>query len=435
MSKESKQSENMDAPKLTLTLGDTDEVDKVEKTETTEEIDRQEEPTPPDDSAAEEMTKKDTETETEKKPVPKKGRWKKVLLAVIILAAALVLTFGYSLWREYSRESTEGGTEITVQVPKGSSTRSVGKILKQEGVIRYETPFLVKMYFSDYRGKLRYGEFALSDTMSLDEVIRILSTQGAQKKEASFTMPEGYSIEMTAEKLEKENVMPATEFLEAVDKAAEGFLYADVLPGEDQVFYRLQGYLYPDTYFISENMTGEALVNKMLEEFLNNFDEERQKKAQEMGMTVEEVLIRASMVQKETEKEEEYPLVAGVINNRLAKGMKLQFDSTTVYAMTNGLYGVKRVTYDDLKLESPYNTYQVEGLPIGPICSPSLAAIDAVLNPAQHNYLYFQMDQEKNDGSNLFFETYQEHMAASSTTAAPKKETDTSAEKEESTEK
>lgn len=430
MSKESKQSENVDIPKLTLTLEE-----EAEKTEVQEEIveenEVQEEITS-EKAAQEESEEKPTE---ENVPVQKRKRWKKVLLGVVMVVAALALTFGYSLWKEYSREGTKDGNEITVEVPKGSSTRDVAEILKEEGVIRYETPFLLKMYFSDYRGKIRYGEFDLNDGMSLDEVIQILATQGAQKKDASFTMPEGYTIEMTAEKLEKEKIMPATEFLAAVDQAAEDFPYADVLPGTDQVFYQLQGYLYPDTYFISENISGEELVDKMLEEFLNNFDTEREKKAQELGMTVEEVLIRASMIQKETRKEDEYPIVAGVINNRLAKGMKLQFDSTTVYAMTNGLYGVERVTYDDLKLESPYNTYYVEGLPVGPICSPSLAAIDAVLNPAQHNYLYFQMDQEKGDGSNLFFETYQEHTAASATTEAPKKETDTSVKKKETKEK
>ena len=129
-------------------------------------------------------------------------------------------------------------------------------------------------------------------------------------------------------------------------------------------------------------------------------------------MSVEEVLIRASLVQKETERPEEYPMVAGVINNRLAQNMRLQFDSTVVYAMSEGMYGVERVLYDHLEIDSPYNTYKNDGLPVGPICSPSLEAIDGVLHPAEHNYLYFQTDQVKNDGSNLYFETYEEHAAA-----------------------
>lgn len=113
---------------------------------------------------------------------------------------------------------------------------------------------------------------------------------------------------------------------------------------------------------------------------------------------------------------DEYPTVAGVINNRLEQDMYLQFDSTVVYAISEGLYGVDRVLYSYLEVDSPYNTYKNKGLPVGPICNPSLEAIDGVLQPEEHDYLYFQTDQSKNDGSNLYFETYEEHSAAAATT-------------------
>ena len=144
-------------------------------------------------------------------------------------------------------------------------------------------------------------------------------------------------------------------------------------------------------------------------------------------VTVEEVLIRASLLQKETELPEEYPIIAGVIQNRLDKKMKLQFDSTAVYAITKGQYGIARVMYKDLKVDSPYNTYKHKGLPVGPICSPSLEAIDGVLNPQKNDYLYFQMDTVKNDGSNIFSKTYEEHKAASATTEAAAETTTTAA--------
>ena len=124
--------------------------------------------------------------------------------------------------------------------------------------------------------------------------------------------------------------MSQDEFLTAVKNAAANFQYADVLPAADQVFYQLEGYIFPDTYYLSEDMTGDELVAKILDEFLNKFDEQRQQEAANLGMSVEEVLIRASLVQKETERPEEYPMVAGVINNRLAQNMRLQFDSTVV---------------------------------------------------------------------------------------------------------
>lgn len=344
---------------------------------------------------------------------------KKGMIGLFILFLAVILTFGFSLWSEYARKDTENGTQIEVTISQGSSTRDVGAALKDAGVIRYEIPFLIKMYFSDYKGKLRYGTFRLSDGMSLDSIIKALATGGALKEEAAFTIPEGYSVKMIANKLEKEGIMSADEFLTAVENAAGTCPYAQNLPEKNQVFYQLEGYLFPDTYYLSENMTGDELVQKILEEFQQKFDQSRQEAAAAAGMSVEEVLIRASLVQKETERPEEYPTIAGVINNRLAQNMNLQFDSTVVYAMTGGLYGVERVLYDHLKTESPYNTYLNKGLPVGPICNPSLEAIDGVLHPEENEYLYFQTDAVKNDGSNLYFKTYEEHAAAAATTQDP----------------
>ena len=349
------------------------------------------------------------------------GLVKKGIMGIFILALAVMLTFGYSLCSEYSRKDSPNGKAIEVTIEQGSTTREVGAVLKDSGVIRYEIPFLVKMYFSDYKGKLRYGTFRLNDGMSLDSIIKALATGGALKEEEAFTIPEGYSIIMTANKLEKEGIMSADEFLGAIDKATENFIYAQYLPAKDQVFYQLEGYIFPDTYYLSENMTGDELVQKILEEFQQKFDQSRQEAAAAAGMSVEEVLIRASLVQKETERPEEYPTIAGVIKNRLSKNMNLQFDSTVVYAMTGGLYGVDRVLYDHLKTESPYNTYLNKGLPAGPICNPSLEAIDGVLHPEENEYLYFQADAVKNDGSNLYFKTYEEHAAAAATTEDPER--------------
>lgn len=345
------------------------------------------------------------------------------LLVLILVAGAVV---SYPIGREYFQEKSVAGKDIEITIEKGSTSRDVSAILKKKGIIRYEAAFLLKLYFSDYKGKLRYGTFDLNDGMSLSKVIKELATQDGQK-ENKFTIPEGYTIEMTANKLEKEGIMSAQEFLTAVTNAAATSKYKDVLPKKKKVFYQLQGYIYPDTYYLAKDITGDQLVAKILDEFDKKFDQTRQEKAKRLGMTVEEVLIRASLLQKETELPEEYPIIAGVIQNRLDKKMKLQFDSTAVYAITKGQYGIARVMYKDLKVDSPYNTYKHKGLPVGPICSPSLEAIDGVLNPQKNDYLYFQMDTVKNDGSNIFSKTYEEHKAASATTEAAAETTTTAA--------
>ena len=334
------------------------------------------------------------------------------LLVLVLVAGAVV---SYPIGKEYFKEQSVTGKDIEVTIKKGSTSKDVGAILKKKGIIHYEAAFLLKLYFSDYKGKLRYGTFDLNDGMSLSKVIKELATQDGQK-ENTFTIPEGYTIEMTANKLEKEGIMSAQEFLTAVTNAAATSKYKDILPKKKKVFYQLQGYIYPDTYYLSKDITGDQLVAKILDEFDKKFDAARQEKAKKLGMSVEEVLIRASLLQKETELPEEYPIIAGVIQNRLDKKMKLQFDSTAVYAITKGQYGIARVMYKDLKVDSPYNTYKYKGLPVGPICSPSLEAIDGVLNPQKNDYLYFQMDMVKNDGSNIFTKTYEEHKAASATT-------------------
>ena len=364
------------------------------------------------------------EYEEEEKEVPSWLRWlKRIVLGIVILTATMLMTFGFSLYREFSNDKPREGKEVEVEIPKGCSTEKMAEILQDAGVIRYKTAFLAKLFFSDYRGKLRYGTFTINTGETLDETIEILGTGGALKEEVSFMVPEGYSVEMIAEKLQKDGIMDSEEFLDAVTEAADDFVYKDQLPDKDRVFYQLQGYLFPDTYKIAENMTGKQLVDKMLDGFVRKFDEKRQKQAKKLGMSVEEVVIRASLVQKETYNPKDYAKIAGVIDNRLEKGMKLQFDSTVVYAISNGLFGVEKVTYDDLERESPYNTYHVRGLPPGPICNPGLDAIDGVLNAEEHNYLFFRTDPNKDDGSNIFTETYEEHSAAGEETEAVKEET------------
>ena len=334
----------------------------------------------------------------------------RILLVILCIAATFLMTFAYSLWSEYSGKRPYKGDTVQVEIPKGSSARDVAKILQDAGVIRYETTFLAKVMVMDKHG-LKYGTYEINPGDTLGDIVKKIIEGDTAADTGQFIVPEGYSIEMIAAKLDKGNIISREEFLAAVDKAAEGFVYADQLPAKDKVRYPLQGYLFPETYALTEDTSADQFVNLMLTEFEKVFDEERQKKAKALGMSVEEVLIRASLVQKESQREEDYPMIAGVINNRLKKGMKLQFDSSVVYAMSEGMFGTDKVTYDDLKVKSPYNTYIVKGLPAGPICNPGLAAIDGVLNPVDHDYLYFRTDPSKDDGTNIFTRTYEEHMA------------------------
>lgn len=357
---------------------------------------------------------------------------KKIFLIIRLLIFAALAFLIFTMASEYFRKDSDSGEKVVITIEKGSGSREVASILKEKGLIRYELPFLLRLYLTDYQGRIRYGTFSLHKGMSLDTIIRTLSSEGEMADNRCLTIPEGYTIERAARLLEKKGIMDAEEFRAAVRAAAEDFVYADILPDEEDVLFRMEGYLYPDTYYFSEDITGEELVDMIFGEFDTMFGDARRKRAAEIGMSVEEVLIRASLVQKETEKAEEYPIVADVIQNRLDINMNLQFDSTVVYAVTNGYYGKDRVLYSDLKVESPYNTYLNKGLPPGPICSPGLDAIDGVLYPDDNNYLFFQTDTQKNDGSNLYFETYEEHSSAAATTeTGPAEDTEPAVDTEE----
>ena len=348
---------------------------------------------------------------------------RRILLLVLLVA---LLGVGGLFYMEYSRKTTDG-EDIEVEIPEGSSTMDMVALLKEKGVIRFQAPMLVKLFHEGYYGKLKYGSYELNDGMSLTDILDVLAS-GQSKSVVSedtivLMLPEGYSAEKMAERIEEQGIMSGEEFLQAVEKAAADFVYADQLPAKEDVYYQLQGYLFPDTYYLDETTTADQLVAMMLDEFTKQYDDSCQQRAEELGMSMTEVLTRASMVEKETELPEEYATIAGVINNRLEQGMRIQFDSTVIYGMTDGIYGVDRVTYSDLEDDSPYNTYKIDGLPPGPIGNPGMDAIQAVLYPEEHNYLFFQTDMVKNDGSNLYFETYEEHMAAYSTATTGEEET------------
>lgn len=328
------------------------------------------------------------------------------ILGVIIIIAGY---FSISMYMEY--QSKGEGTEetISIEIVQGEGTWDIAAKLKEKDLIHYEVVFYLKARNMGVANKLRYGEFTFQKDSGLENIIEVLTTGGAQKDAVMFTVPEGYTIELIAEKLEKEGVCTKSDFLAAVNKEYAYWFLEDI-PESGDIRYRLQGFLYPETYAIHEDMTAEDIVKVMLNQFDKLFTEEMRKKMDSLGKNVFEVVIEASIIERETGIEEEKPIIAGVIKNRLEIAMKLQMCPTVLYPITDGLYGKNTVTYDDIAVDSPYNTYKYEGLPVGPICCPSISSIEAVLNPDENSYFFYHANSEKNDGSHIFTETYEEHI-------------------------
>ena len=339
----------------------------------------------------------------------KKSKIINIVLCVIIVLFLVVAFVLGSIYIEYG--STGEGTEetVTIEIEQGEGSWDIAKKLQEERLIRYPIAFYLKARNMGASGKLRYGTFILHKGAGLQKIIEDLTSGGAQKEEQMFTVPEGYTIEQIAKKLESEKICTESEFLQAVQLDYD-YWFLESVPEDAAVTYKLQGFLFPNTYAISDEMTAEDIVTVMLEQFNEKFTKEMQDKMKTVGKTVFEVVIEASMIERKTMIDAERVMVAGVIKNRLEQGMRLQIDPTFLYPITNGLYDIEKSTYKHTEYDSPYNTYRVYGLPVGPIANPGRSSLEAALNPAEHEFLYYHTDTKKNDGSHIFTKTYNEHM-------------------------
>lgn len=328
------------------------------------------------------------------------------VLGVLFLVVAFVVG---SIFIEYN--STGEGTKetVTIKIEQGSGSWDIADQLKEEGLIQYRIAFYLKARSMGASAKLRYGTFTLHREAGLQTIIKDLTSGGAQKEEQMFTVPEGYTIEQIAKKLEKEGICLESEFLQAVEGDYD-YWFLDEVPEDAQVFYRLQGFLYPETYAIGEEMSAEDIVTVMLDEFEKKFTSEMKDRMKTLGKTIFEVVTEASIIERETMVDSERPMVAGVIKNRLEIGKRLEIDPTFLYPITKGLYDIEKSNYKHAEYDSPYNTYRVSGLPAGPIANPGLPSLEAALNPAEHEFYYYHTDNQKNDGSHIFTKTYKEHL-------------------------
>ena len=333
----------------------------------------------------------------------------KTLLAIIVIIIFAVAVVGFSMLAEYL--STGEGTDetVTIEVVQGENVWDIAAKLKEEDLIGYEVVFYLKARNTGADGRLRYGTFTFHKESGLEEIIQVLTTGGAQKDSIMFTIPEGYSIEMIAKKLEAENICTEADFLQAVEQDYD-YWFVKEIPDNKDIKYKLQGFLFPETYAITEDMTAEDIVKVMLNQFDKAFTEEMRERMDILDKDIFTIVIEASIIEREAKVPEERPMISGVIQNRLAIDMKLQMCPTALYPITDGNYDKNFVTIEDTRFDSPYNTYVYAGLPVGPIANPGASSLEAALYPVEHEYLFYHTNEEKKDGSHIFTKTYQEHV-------------------------
>jgi len=324
-----------------------------------------------------------------------------LILLLLLAAGGAAAFFRYSLTQPYQAFPAQG---VFVDVPHGASSRSVARLLQGNGVIRSSIVFEIYARRHPKR-TLQAGEYFFGQPATGRDVFWKLAK--GQVYEQPFTVREGQTMFDIARDLEAAKFMPADDFLKA---ANDPTMVRDIAPHAAS----LEGFLYPATYNLPRHPAANELAAQMVTQFKNAWSRvapaghaaTADKSMTADGRPLVSVVTLASLVERETPKPEERPLVAAVFENRLNLHMPMQCDPTVVYALERvGQYNGK-LTLQDLRFDSPYNTYVNRGLPPGPIGNPGEASLRAALQPADANYLYFVANTQ---GGHFFSATLAEH--------------------------
>ncbi|MDO4179152.1 MAG: endolytic transglycosylase MltG [Phascolarctobacterium sp.] len=289
-----------------------------------------------------------------------------------------------------------------IEVKPGMTTTDIANLLHEKQLVKNPMAFRMEARFKGLESKLQAGIYQIDGGLSNGQIVDVMAK--GRVKTLHFTVPEGFTIKRTAKKLEDEGLGKADKFI-ALAKDYAPYDYMQINNGDVQ--FKAEGFIYPATYDLPVGISEEQLLKLLVDQFDKMLTSSGVKKTvEERNLNLRDVVNMASMVEMEAVFADEQPRIAGVFLKRVEIGMPIQSDTTIQY-----LLGEQKeiVTYADLKIQSPYNTYINAGLPPGPIACPSLKAIKAVLNPEKTDYLYFVAEK---DGHHRFTKTYAEHLKA-----------------------
>ena len=326
---------------------------------------------------------------------------KKIVFGIPALGIAffLIVLFVIVPLSASSSYTGERGVPIYFTVRPGMSVSEIGKELYERGVIDSETKFWWTAKLNGFENKVKSGTFALETGMSSRDALETLVYGNTVT--IRFTIPEGFGVREIAARLEDEGLVKAEDFI-ALAATYRPYPYVEK---HENVRYAAEGFLFPDTYEINGEFDETRIMEMMAENFDRRLTTEMRDDARAMNLSIYELVTLASLVEKEAYHEEDRPIIAQIFLKRLRVGMPLQADPTVQYLLDAPK---EDLLYRDTEIESPYNTYQNAGLPPGPIASPGTASLNAVLHPADTNYLYFVADR---NGNNYYAANYADHLA------------------------
>ena len=321
------------------------------------------------------------------------------MVTLFLLPAALGIpgVLGYN-WVDHQlhQPANPGNSKVRFVVPQGATFHEVADTLHRAGLIDSVTVFDLYARYKHLDRNVQAGAYELSRNLNMIDILQALQT--AIPEEVFVTIPEGYTVKKTADALDKGGVIKGSDYLALAVQGQFNYDFLKDLPAGAS----LEGFLYPDTYLVPRNGTAKQLLTLQLNSFKKHWDDTRKGQAAQRKLNPLQIVTIASMIEREARFQEDRPLVASVIYNRLAAGWLLQIDATVLYA--KGVWQ-SSVTTEDRKFNSPYNTYLHTGLPPGPIANPGIKAIDAALQPADTGFFFYLSDPQ---GHNHYAKTNEE---------------------------
>lgn len=328
-----------------------------------------------------------------------KGRtWRILIVAAVVLVAGLG-GFSFYVYRELHRPVAHAKANDYIEIPRGSKPDAIANRLLSEGVIRRTWPLLLYIKLSGKAKLIKSGEYRFPSPITPLGVLKKLE-EGEQRL-SRFTVIEGWTRWDIADSMFHVPELKLSDSGEALKLMDDTTAIRDL----DPLATNLEGYLFPATYSYPPDTKASAVVAGMVKRFRQEWTLDRDQRARALGMTPRKIMIIASLIETEAKLSEDRPLVASVIYNRLQRNMALGVDSTIVYAskLAGKWRNDGKVYLSDVNRRSPYNTRIFSGLPPGPVGNPGTSSIDAALNPARTDYLYYVRDPARSDGAHNFY--------------------------------
>ncbi len=336
----------------------------------------------------------------------KNGKGKKVALLFFTLLIILVLGAAGAVYFFMGPIDKTDNTIIEIEIPKGSSTSAIANILADAGLIYHDQLFKLQVKRLGLESELKAGNYEFSKSMTLEEIIGVIVEGNKKIESVRFTIPEGYNIVQIATKLADEGLVNRDRFIELAKIGDFDYPFVKAIPNDKNIKYRLEGYLFPETYEIKVGATEEEIIERMLNQFAKEWQSDWDGAIAERTMTLHEAVTLASIIEREIMVDFERPIAAGVFTKRLKENWRLESCATVQYVLGKQKAQILDV---DMEIQDPYNTYRNSGLPPGPIGSPGRASLDATVHPDNNPYYFFVT---KKDGTNThhFSKTYEEHL-------------------------